>query len=91
MHTHIILPKMNTLSANRKSNINPVIDDQRHPIPLGNTMEPTGNLNLSPRITLLVPILDNGYTCVTRGQQKAPNPIAGVGSGVAAGGITYRP
>jgi hypothetical protein len=85
MHTHIILPKMNTLSANRQGNINTVIDNQWHPISLSDTMEPTGNLNLSPRITLLVPILDNGYTCVTRGQQKAPNPIAGVGSGVGVG------
>lgn len=61
-HTHIVLPQMNPLNARRKSNINPIIDQQRHIISASNLVQPLGRLNLDRRVTFLISVLNNGYS-----------------------------
>lgn len=53
---------MNPLNARRKSNINPIIDQQRHIISASNLVQPLGRLNLDRRVTFLISVLNNGYS-----------------------------
>lgn len=61
-HTHVILAQVDTLYTSSKSDINTVVDQQRHIVLLGDLVQFLGGLYLDARVTFLVSILDNGHT-----------------------------
>lgn len=64
---------MNPLNTRRKSNIHPIIDQQRHIISASNPVQLLGRLNLNTRVTFLISILDDGYSWMDISGEVAPD------------------
>jgi hypothetical protein len=58
--THIILPNMDALGANCKSNIDTVIDEQRNAMGLGKLVDSSSSVDQFGRVSRFVSVLNNG-------------------------------
>jgi hypothetical protein len=54
---------MDALCANSESNVDPIIDNQRHIISFGQLMKLLGGFDQCVGVTMLVTVLDNRDTC----------------------------
>lgn len=61
-HTHVILAEMDTLNFRRNSDIDPIVDNKRHIVCLGDSMQLLGCLNHQPGLTRLISVLDECHS-----------------------------
>lgn len=56
--TNVVLPDMHPLAAYRLRNVYPVVDEERHFVPLGDAMQLAGRCHQDPGVAGLVPVLE---------------------------------
>lgn len=64
---------MDPLDTSRKSNIHPIIDQQRHIISASNPVQLLGRLDLDSRVTFLISVLDDSYSWMDISGEVAPD------------------